>query len=80
MFDDKIEKVTDKIVNKVRTAIREEVYNCEYIYIKPLNMKLKKIENEFDDLSYKMKIVIGISLGLSLADTILLFAILKKMK
>ena len=80
MFDDKIEKVTDKIVNKVRTAIREEVSNCEYIYIEPLNMKLKKIESEFDDLSYKMKIVIGISLGLSLADTILLFAILKKMK
>ena len=37
------------------------------------------ISRKIDDLSSQMKIVIGVSLGLSVAETILLFAILKKL-
>lgn len=37
------------------------------------------INRKIDDLSSQMKIVIGVSLGLSVAETILLFAILKKL-
>ena len=38
-----------------------------------------ELNRKIDDLSSQMRIVIGISLGLSVAETILLFAILKKL-
>ena len=87
MFDKKIDDVINKMGDKLEAAKDDavaqaikEAHDMTYLYIEPMMKKLKQMEREVDELSNKMKIVIGISLGLSLADTILLFAILKKMK
>lgn len=87
MFDAKIDTIVDKLADRFGqiaddavAQVREEAHDMSYLYIDQAMIKLKKAERELEDLSYQMKIVIGISLGLSVADTILLFSILKKMK
>jgi len=67
MFDAKIQQIVDKFGITV-----DEKLDIFYDMI-------DEWTDRYEDLSFKMKIVIGVSLGLSVADTILLFAILVKL-
>ena len=71
MFDAKIQQIVDKFGEKVDGS----VYDITII----LQRIVGKWEEEFGHMSKQMKIAIGVSLGLSVADTILLFAILVKL-
>ena len=59
-----LEETIDSIVDRFGNKVSEATND--------LNRKI-------DDLSSQMKIVIGVSLSLSVTETILLFAILKKL-
>ena len=82
MFDKKVDDILAKATERFRGEAVEIKYdvNMKVSEIQAIMLKEKRdVNKRLDELSYKMKIVIGISLGLSLADTILLFAILKKL-
>lgn len=59
-----LEKTIDSVVDRFGNKVAEATND--------LNRKI-------DDLSSQIKIVIGVSLSLSVTETILLFAILKKL-
>lgn len=71
MFDSKI----DAIVNKFSDKVSE----TSDVFSEKLKMTTAEIIERFDSFSYQMKIVVAVSLGLSVVDTILLFAIMKKL-
>ena len=71
MFDSTIDKAVAKFGAKLddaKDAFRDE-----------LHMTVEDVMERFDDLSYQMKLIVAVCIGLSLVDTILLFAILKKL-
>ena len=70
MFDATIDKAVNKFgakLDRVTDAFNEQ-----------LHMTVEDVMERFDELSYQMKLIVAASIGLSLVDTILLFAILKK--
>ena len=67
MFDAKIQQIADIFGDKLTDKTDE---------IKDI---FSNWSDQFDGMSRQMKIAIGVSLGLSIADTILLFAILVKL-
>lgn len=70
MFDAKIQQIVDKFSDTV-----DEKMNVLYDV---LGDTANRWSERYEDLSWKMKIAIGVSLGLSIADTILLFVICKR--
>lgn len=71
MFDAKIDSIVAKFSDKVNAT--------SDIFTDKLKMTADELSERFDELSSQMKVVIAVSLGLSVIDTILLFAILKKL-
>lgn len=67
MFEAKIQQIVDMFGAKVD----DKVDQIEVIF--------DEWAGQFDSLSRQAKIVIGVSLGLSVIDTILLFAILMRL-
>ena len=68
MFDAKIQQLADKLGEQLDDKFQ---FLCE---------TMSDWTVEVEHMSRNMKIAIGISLGLSVADTILLFAILMKLR
>ena len=78
MFDAKIQQIIDTVSEKVDDKIYDRVLDLKdwmNSYMQGVGLFGRRIE----DMSKQMKIAVGISLGLSVADTILLFAILVKL-
>ena len=71
MFDATIDRAVDKFGAKLDGATNA--------FQEQLHITVEDVMERFDDLSYQMKIVIAASIGLSIVDTALLFAILKKL-
>lgn len=71
MFDAKIQQIVDKFGETV-----DEKMTVMYDV---LGDTVDRWSERYESLTWNMKVVIGISLGLSITDTILLFAILKKL-
>lgn len=67
MFDKKIDDIVEKFGDKL-TDKTDELKDIMGVWAE-----------QVDNMSKQMKIAIGVSLGLSIADTILLFAILVKL-
>lgn len=78
MFDAKIQQIVDMVSEKIGGEVDERVTDIKdtlNAYLQSVGLFGRRIE----DMSKQMKIAVGISLGLSVADTILLFAILVKL-
>lgn len=71
MIDAKIQQVVEQISEAFGEKLDKKIDHVEFIF--------ETWEGEFNKLSKQAKIAIGVSLGLSIADTILLFAILMKL-
>ena len=71
MFDAKIQQVVDKFGDTVDEKMT--------VLYDVLGDTANRWSERYESLTWNMKVVIGRSLGLSIADTILLFAILKKL-
>ena len=71
MFDATIDKAVDKFGAKLDGATDA--------FKEQLHITVEDVMERFDDLSYQMKLVVAASILLSIVDTILLFAILKKL-
>lgn len=78
MFDAKIQQVVDMFGK----AMDEKIDVVEYKLdgkIEAIFHVIDAFKDDLNKMSRQTKIAIGISLGLSIADTILLFAILVKL-
>ena len=78
MFDAKIQQIIDTVSEKVDDKLYERVLDLKD-YMNSYMQSVGLFGRRLEDMSKQMKIAVGISLGLSVADTILLFAILIKM-
>lgn len=67
MFEAKIQQIVDMFGAKVDDKVDQ------------IEVILDEWAGRFDSLSRQAKLAIGVSLGLSIADTILLFAILMRL-
>lgn len=78
MFDKKIQEIADIFGNKLDDTSKDIM---EYIYRVSDYTKIlmDDCKDELSKMSKEAKIAMGISIGLSAVDTILLFAILKKL-
>ena len=71
MFDAKIQQIVEQVTGSFGSKLDDKILEVESIF--------DEWAEQFDSLSRQAKIAIGVSLGLSIADTILLFAILMRL-
>lgn len=71
MFDAKIQQIVEQVTRSFGNKLDDKILEVESIF--------DEWAGQFDSLSRQAKIAIGVSLGLSIADTILLFAILMRL-
>ena len=70
MLDAKIQMIVDRFgdcMGAKVSSLKEDIHTTT-----------DSLMEEFDKMSRYMKLAVAVSLGLSIADTVLLFAILKK--